>query len=113
MARALLRGEHGVRADLVRDCLSELERLDRRIAALTKALTAKVIASGTRLTELHGIGFVLAAKILGDTGDPRRLRSKGAFAMLTGTAPSRLLRARPSATVSTAAATASSTTAST
>jgi transposase len=55
MARALLRGEHGVRADLVRDCLSELERLDRRIAALTKALTAKVIASGTRLTELHGI----------------------------------------------------------
>jgi transposase len=30
---------------------------------------------------------VLAAKILGETGDPRRLRSKGAFAMLTGTAP--------------------------
>jgi transposase len=39
------------------------------------------------LTELRGIGFIAAAKILGEVGDLRRLRSKGSFAMLSGTAP--------------------------
>jgi transposase len=36
---------------------------------------------------LHGIRFIMAAKILGEVGDASRLRSKGSFAMLTGTAP--------------------------
>jgi transposase len=42
---------------------------------------------GTTLSSLQGIGFVVAAKILGEVGDPARVRSKSAFAMLTGTAP--------------------------
>jgi transposase len=45
-----------------------------------------VKASGTTLTELRGIGFILAAKIICEVGDLSRLRSKGPFAMLTGTA---------------------------
>jgi transposase len=32
-------------------------------------------------------GFIVAVKILGEVGDVSRLRSKGSFAMLTGTAP--------------------------
>jgi transposase len=39
------------------------------------------------LTQLRGAGFIVAAKILGEVGDLSRLRSKGSFAMLTGTAP--------------------------
>ncbi len=39
------------------------------------------------MIELRGIRFIVAAKILGEIGDVGRLRSKGSFAMLTGTAP--------------------------
>ena len=86
-ARALVRGDHSVRAALVRDRIAELMRLDERITAVTKELVAKIDETDTRLTRLKGIGFVLAAKILGEVGDPRRIRSAAAFAMLTGTAP--------------------------
>lgn len=43
------------------ELLSEIRRLDRRIAEATAALSAAV---ATTLTELHGIGDKLAAKIL-------------------------------------------------
>jgi transposase len=83
----LLRGDHSVRADLIRERIAEIRRLDNRIADVEKQITAKVKESGTTLIALQGIGFVLAAKILGEVGDPSRIRSKASFAMLTGTAP--------------------------
>lgn len=43
------------------ELLAELRRLDRRIAQATGTLSAAVAASGTTLTELHGIGEVMAA----------------------------------------------------
>jgi transposase len=76
-----------VRAHLIRDRIGEIRRLSRKIADVDKQIAGKVKESGTTLTALHGIGFVIAAKILGEVGDPARIRSKGAFAMLTGTAP--------------------------
>jgi transposase len=84
---ALLRGDRSVRANLIRERIAEIRRLDKRVASLEKEIAAKVKESGTTLTALKGIGFVLAAKILGEVGDPARIRSKGSFAMLTGTAP--------------------------
>jgi transposase len=86
-ALTLLRGDRSVRADLIRDCISEIRRLSKKIADVEKQLAGKVKESGTNLTALQGISFVLTAKILGEVGDPARMRSKGAFAMLTGTAP--------------------------
>ena len=83
----LLLGDGSVRAELVRDRVDELAKLNHQIAAVTKRLAAKVVESGTTLTSLEGVGFVVAAKILGETGDPRRLRSQASFAMLNGTAP--------------------------
>jgi transposase len=44
-------------------------------------------ASGTTLTELHGVGALTAGKILGRLGDINRFRSAAAFASHTGTAP--------------------------
>ena len=55
------------------DLLTEVRRLDRRITDATKALSAAVAASGTNLTDLHGIGDVVAAKILGAGAGCRRL----------------------------------------
>ena len=83
----LLRSDRSVRADLIRDRIAEIRRINEKIAAVEKQITSKVIESGTRLTHLRGIGFISAAKILGEVGDLRRLRSKAAFAMFTGTAP--------------------------
>lgn len=86
-ALRLLRGDRSVRADLIRDRIGEIRHLTKRIADVEKQIAGKVNESGTTLTALAGIGFVVAAKILGEVGDPARVRSKGAFAMLTGTAP--------------------------
>jgi transposase len=44
--------------------LSDVRRLDRRITEATATLSAAVAASGTTLTGLHGVGDVVAAKIL-------------------------------------------------
>ena len=85
--RGLLRADRSVRAGLIRDRITEISRLMDKVAAVEKQIAQKVIESGTTLTQLHGIGFLVAAKILGEVGDPARLRSKGSLAMLTGTAP--------------------------
>jgi transposase len=58
------------------DLLTEVRRLDRRITEATKALSAAVAASGTTLTDLHGIGDVVAAKILAGAGAISRFRSQ-------------------------------------
>ena len=46
-----------------------------------------VRASGSSLPAIRGVAAITAAKLLGETGDPKRLRSSPAFAALSGTAP--------------------------
>lgn len=86
-ALTLLRGDCSVRAGLIRDRIGEIRRLSKKVADVEKQIANKVTESRTTLTALQGIGSVLAAKILGEIGDSARIRSKGAFAMFTGTAP--------------------------
>jgi transposase len=49
--------------------------------------SAAVAASGTTLPDLHGIGDVVAAKILARTGTFGRFRSESALASYCGVAP--------------------------
>lgn len=86
-ARALIRGDHCVRAELIRVRLAEHSRLDRLVAGTARQITAKLAATDQTLTELPGVGPIIAARILGEVGDPARLRSKAAFAVMSGTAP--------------------------
>jgi transposase len=72
---------------LASDLIAEIRRLDRRIAATATEITTAVQASGSTLTQLHGIGNLLAGKILARVGDISRFRSAAAFASYTGTAP--------------------------
>lgn len=65
----------------------QLRRLERRISAADADVATAVEATGSRLTELYGIGPVLAGKILARVGPTRRFRSAAAFASFTGTAP--------------------------
>ena len=86
-ALSLLRGDPSVRAQLVRQRIGELRRLGREIAQTKAHIARKVKESGTTLTELQGIGPIIAAKFLGEVGDVARIRSKAAFAAMAGTAP--------------------------
>lgn len=72
---------------LASDLISEIGRLDERITATTAQITTAVAVSGTTLTALHGIGTLLAGKILALVGCIDRFRSAAAFASYTGTAP--------------------------
>lgn len=85
--RRLLRGDRSVRATLIRERLLDMERLMKRICHLESLIRKKVVESGTKLHEQRGISFVLAAAILGETGDSSRIHSEAAFAMFNGTAP--------------------------
>jgi transposase len=86
-ARSLLRGDHSVRADLVRERIGELRRVMDVQRATLGRIRSLVAESETSLTGLVGIGELTAAKILGELGGPARLRSKSGWAMLTGVAP--------------------------
>ena len=61
--------------------------LDRKIADLNTRVEAEVDASYTSLTEIFGVGPILAATILGTVDDVSRFPSKGHFASYSGTAP--------------------------
>ena len=76
-----------LRRQLASEVLRDLRTLDRKIADLSGRIEAEVEASGTALTEIFGVGPVLAARIIGTVGDVRRFPSKGHFASYSGTAP--------------------------
>jgi transposase len=72
-----------VAAELVAD----LEKIYARSKAADKELAALLAATGTTLTELHGIGPSGAARLLVEVGDITRFPDKAHFASWTGTAP--------------------------
>jgi transposase len=61
--------------------------VEKKIKALTKELKAMVIARGSTLMDLPGVGPVVAARILADVGDVARFADRNRFASWTGTAP--------------------------
>ena len=75
------------RQRLACELVEELERLDPQRKALRKRIGDAVAASGTTLTEIFGVGDVVAAIILGHTGDVGRFATAEQFAAYNGTAP--------------------------
>jgi len=76
-----------LRRRLASEILRDVRTLDRKIADLNARVEAEVDASGTTLTEIFGIGPILAATILGTVGDVGRFPTKAHFASYAGTAP--------------------------
>ena len=52
-----------------------------------RGITAAVAASGTTLTDIFGVGPVIAAMLIGYTGDPLRFDTEHRYAAYNGTAP--------------------------
>jgi transposase len=67
--------------------LAELGRIDTKLKAMKAELTAAVLARGSHLMDINGIGPASAARILADVGDVARFPDRNHFASWTGTAP--------------------------
>ena len=67
--------------------LAELVAVDAKIKKATAELKTIVIARGSRLMDIHGVGVVVAARVLADVGDVSRFADRNRFASWTGTAP--------------------------
>jgi transposase len=67
--------------------LTDIDRLDARLKAMKAELKAAVLATGSRLMDIHGIGPAGAARILADVGDVARFPNRDHFASWDGTAP--------------------------
>jgi transposase len=76
-----------LRRRLASEVLRDVRTLDRKIADLGGRIEAEVEASGTTLTEIFGVGPILAARIIGTVGDVERFPTKAHFASYSGTAP--------------------------
>lgn len=75
------------RRDLARDLIADLRRLDRLIKDNESQMRDALDAAKTTLTELPGMGTVLAAKVLGHVGNIDRFPTEHHFASYTGSAP--------------------------
>jgi transposase len=92
-AAALLRRIHPItvvdveRKRIARELLADVRRLDRQVKMASQAIRTAVRERGTTLTEVYGVGPVLAAKLVGHAGDITRFPDRDHFASYTGTAP--------------------------
>ncbi|HCU96440.1 MAG TPA: IS110 family transposase [Actinobacteria bacterium] len=75
------------RAELAAEFLADLRHLDDQLRDTRKKLAAAVRASGTSLTEVFGVGPVIAGTVIGDAGDAARFPGRDHFASYNGTAP--------------------------
>ena len=75
------------RKALAREMLAEVRRLDRELAAHFERISAAVTATATTLTQLYGVGPIVAAYVIGHSGDVTRFPSAGHYARYNATAP--------------------------
>jgi transposase len=75
------------RRRLALELVDDVARYDEQRKESKRRIRAAVAASGTTLTEIFGIGDVIAATLIGHAGDPFRFANEDKFAAYNGTAP--------------------------
>ena len=75
------------RRRLAADEIADLVAVDAKLKKITAELKTMVTDRGSTLLEVHGVGPVVAARILADVGDVARFTDRNRFASWTGTAP--------------------------
>jgi transposase len=98
------------RKGMAQELLNDVRKLDTQLAASKTRIQAAAAASATTVTEVYGVGPIVAALLIGHSGDIRRFRSKDHYATYNATAPIQASSGLGSATGSTRPATANSTT---
>ena len=75
------------RCELAAAFVEDLRRIDAQMRDAKGKLTVAVAASGTTVTEIFGVGPVVAAIVIGAVRDVSRFPSRDHFAAYNGTAP--------------------------
>jgi transposase len=75
------------RKRIAHDLLAEVRRLEKDIKASKVRLSVAVEAAGTSLTDIYGVGPVVAGLLIGYTGDISRFPTRHHYASYNGTAP--------------------------
>ena len=75
------------RRRLVVELIADVRRLDANRTETKRRIIAAVTASGSTVTEVYGVGPVVAATVIGHSGDVSRFASSDRFASYNGTAP--------------------------
>jgi transposase len=75
------------RCELAGDFLEDLRSVDAAMRDTKRKLTAAVQAAGTTVTEVFGVGPVIAATVIAGVRDVSRFPSRDHFAAYNGTAP--------------------------
>ena len=76
------------RKHLAHQLLREVRRLEMELKASKARLRQAVEASGTSLTDIYGVGPVVAGLLIGYSGDVSRFPTRHHYAAFNGTAPS-------------------------
>jgi transposase len=74
------------RKEMALELVADVRRLDKNIAEVKKRITAAVAASDTSVTDVFGVGPVVAALLIGHTGDITRFPTSAHYASYNGTA---------------------------
>ena len=80
--------EH-MRRDLALELLDDVRRLDDQIKASHRRIRTAIKASKTSLTDLYGVGPILACTLIGYTGDVHRFANRDHFASSRGSGANR------------------------
>ena len=75
------------RKRLAHQHLAEVRRLEKELKASKANLATAVAASGTTLTDIYGVGPVVAGLVIGYSGDITRFPTRHHYATYNGTAP--------------------------
>jgi transposase len=75
------------RCELAAALLDDLRRIDAQLRDAKKKLDGEVRASGTTLTQVFGVGPVVAATVIGAVRNVSRFPGRDHFAAYNGTAP--------------------------
>jgi transposase len=76
-----------IRHDLASEHLGDLRHVDTQMRASRRRLEAAVRASGTTVTDIFGVGPVVAAMVIGHARNIDRFADRDHFAAYAGTAP--------------------------
>ena len=76
-----------IRFDLAVELLADIEHLDTQPKESHRRIRTAVTAANTSVTDVFGIGPIIAAMLIGYTGDPARFASRDSYAAYNGTAP--------------------------
>ncbi len=76
-----------IRFDLAVELLADIRRLDQQLKDSHRRIRQAVTASRTSLIDIYGIGPIIAAMLIGYTGDIARFANRDAYPTYNGTAP--------------------------